>query len=777
MKPRTDARLVPTALACYAASAVVAGGLVSARTAVVVGVGVLLIVLLGSFLSGSLLSRRPRRVGGTVPLALLAFVVASAVTFLRVEDRLAGGVGEALASGEEAAFVGVVVGDPRPVEPSPFSRMIPRWSVDVRVTSLDGRGEGTADAVVTVVGTGSWGEVGRGDRVRGRLRLDETRPGSTTAVAWEARLEDAVPADGAGGLVAALRGGLGEASSGLPNNLRGLVVGMTIGDTSGMPPIQREEMRIAGLTHLTAVSGAQFAILAIILVKILRALRWGRRLQAAVLVPAILGFTSLVHPEPSVVRAAWMGGVAALALWWGRPGQALPALSTAVAGLLLIDPFLSLSYGFALSVAATAGIVLWSPQLAAALARIMPGLLARALAVPVAAQVVCAPILVSFTSGLGSYSVLANLVALPFAALVTLLGLMSVIVYPLCAPAGIACAWVAGQAARPVAWAAHVAATLPGNWIPWPDGAVGAVLAGAVSASLIAATMARVSGWARVAAIIAVLSAVAATPPMQAVLEEATARAPEDWAVAVCDVGQGDMILIRAGPASAVVIDTGPDGEAARSCLSRHGVSSIPLIVITHPHSDHDGGLEWVAARTEVGEAWVSEPGWRSPERAVVEAAGIPVEVPASGTSVTAGEVRLTVWHMGDPTARTDSEVNDASLVVWAESRGISLLSLGDLGSGGQAALARDLGPSPVDVLKVAHHGSSDQDPGLIDSLVVALAVVSVGRDNPYGHPAASTLAAFPGAPIFRTDECGDVDVSWRDGLVVTAGCPLGVGG
>lgn len=764
MKPRTDARLVPAALACYAASALVAGGVVPAWVAILSGLAALTLVL--------------GRLDGNLALVALTFVVASAVTHLHLEDRLGGGVGEALASGEEVAFTGTVVGDPRAVDPSPFSQGEPRWSVDIHLDSIGGREEGTANAVVTVVAGPPWGEVGRGDLVGGRIRLDETGLGSSAAVAWDAELDDIGQVDGAGGLVADLREGLREAASGLPDSLRALTVGMTIGDIEGMPEIQREEMRIAGLTHLTAVSGAQFAILVVVVVRILRALRWSRRLQAVVLVPAIVGFVSLVHPEPSVVRAAWMGVVVALALWWGRPGQALPALAVAVIGLLLVDPLLALSYGFALSVAATAGIVLWSGRLATVLARIMPDLLARALSVPIAAQVVCAPILVSFTAGLGSYSVLANLVALPFAALVTVLGLLAVVLHPVAPPVGVMCAWAAGQAARPVAWAAHTAATLPGCWIPWPDGVVGAVLAGLVSASLIAASVARtVSGWARVAVVTAVMSVVAATPQVRAVLEEATEKAPSDWSIAVCDVGQGDMVLIRAGPESAIVIDTGPDGRAAQSCLGRHGVTQVPLLIITHPHADHDGGLERVLSRAEVGVAWVSEPGWESPERGTFAWAGVNAVVPMSGTSVGVGQARLTVWHQGDPGAETDTEVNDSSLVVWAESGGITLLSLGDLERQGQERLVGDLGQTGVDVLKVAHHGSSEQDPGLLHSLEVGIAVVSVGRDNPHGHPARSTLEAFPGAVVLRTDECGDVDVSFRDGIVVTSGCPPGMGG
>ncbi|MBN2176845.1 MAG: ComEC/Rec2 family competence protein [Demequinaceae bacterium] len=753
MKPRRDARLVPVALVVYGAAGIQSAEVLDAREAILLGLcGVV-------FVWGV-------RWGRGAALATLAFVVASGVTALHLGARLEGGVGEALASGEEVVFTGTVTTDPRPMDPGPWDEE--RWRLTVRIDAIEGGGP--SRAAVTIVGGGAWGEVETGERVRGRGRVDNAGAGREVGIAWNPVLVETTPAMGVDGLVGDLREGFRKAVSGLPDDVRHLTVGMTIGDTSGMSAIQEEEMRIAGLTHLTAVSGAQFAILALAISTGVKTLGWNRRLRASALVVAILGFVSLVRPEPSVLRAAWMGGILALALWCGRPGQALPALSTAVTGLLLADPFLSLSYGFALSVAATAGIVLWSPVVAAALTRVVPSFLARALSIPIAAQVCCTPILVLFTSGMGSYSVLANLVSLPFAAVVTVLGLAAVVVCPLCEPAGVACAWCAGQAARPVAWAAHTAATLPGGWLSWPSGVTGGLLAATVSVSLMAATtVRRVPGWARLALLMIVLALVAASPGVRQAIREPSA--PEDWAVAVCDVGQGDMILIRAGPTSAVVIDVGPEGGNASGCLARHRVETVPLLVITHPHSDHDGEMERILGRMDVGEAWISEPGFLSGEREGLEAAGIVFGVPETGRTVRVGEATLTVWHRGEASAQTDSEVNNSSLVVWGESGGVTFLSLGDLEDEGQTALAGELGPLTVDVLKVAHHGSASQDPGLLSSVVFDIAVISVGEGNPYGHPATSTVEAIGHARSFRTDECGDIDVSRRGGVVVIAGC------
>lgn len=772
MTPRHDARLVPVAIAAYIVAGTVAAGLVESRWWIVLGLAG---VGIGAV--------RPwRRLGSVLVVGLTVACMAGATT-IHLDSRLAGGVGEALSSQQVVTFWGRVASDPSPISAGPFDLNGKRWSITITLTglALPGREAERAGATVSIVGGEEWANATVGTIVEAKGRLSPTSPGHVAGVSWNPELVSLTPATGVDGVVGRLRKGFRESASHLPEGIRALTVGMTIGDTSGMPDTQVQDMRIASLTHLTAVSGAQFAMLALAVGAGARALRWSRRLRVLLLLLVTVGFVVLVLPEPSVLRAAWMGGIVALALWWGRPGQALPALSAAVIGLLLVDPFLSLSYGFALSVAATASIVLWAPIVAMRLARVVPPLLAKALSLPIAAQVVCAPILVLLSAGVGPYAVVANLVALPVAALVTAFGLASVIVTPISPTAGIGLAWVAGVAAEPVAWAAHTAANLPGAWLPWPEGVTGAALAACVSAAIIVSTTTRrVTGWARISFLLLTLAVVAATPVVRATLDEATRKAPEDWAVAVCDVGQGDMILLRAGPSSAVVVDVGPDDGEPLACLSRHRVSHVPLLVITHPHADHDGGLDEVVARIDVAYVWMSEPGAaHSGDGRLLESAGVPYAIPVPGTEATIGDVHIIVWHAGDPEARTDSEVNESSLVVWGETRGVTFLSLGDLEGGGQRALASVLHLPQVDVLKVAHHGSARQDPDLASRVRATLAVISVGEGNPYGHPAPSTIDMEhdAGAVVMRTDECGDVDIARREDLTVTARCPLDVGG
>lgn len=779
MRPLHDARLVPAALVAYMVAGTVMGRVVGTHWWIAVGVGAA-----GVTVATSWRSARVRWLGAGW-LAVVVAVVTSWMCSIVVVSQFAGGICEAIASGGEVVAEGVVVSDPTSIAPGAFSLAEPRWMAAVELDSI---AVGGADSIrvtssVRIAGV-DLEPLEAGDRVTVSGTLSEVGPGRAAAVMWDTTVVSSTEPTGAGRAVRALRDGLRRATAGLAPEIGALTVGMTIGDTRGMSAEQKRDMRGAGLTHLTAVSGAQFAMLALAVGAGARALRWRRWIRAVLTAATMLAFAALVGPEPSVVRAAAMGAVVAFAVWWGRSSQALPSLCAAVIVLLLLDPYLALSYGFALSVAATAGIALWSPSLAAYLARALPPSLSRVLSIPIAAQVMCTPILVLFSGGVGPYAVIANVLAVPFATLVTALGLAAMLATAVWPPAGTAVASLAGLAARPVAWAARTVAHAPGSWIPWPTGVGGAAIAAVVSLAMVCATSThRREGWARLTGFVAVATVLLAWPTIRASSEQAGPRAPEDWAFAVCDVGQGDMLLLRAGPHSAVVVDVGPPTGVATGCLERHGVSDVPLLVLTHPHVDHDGGLSQVLDDVDVAQAWLSDPGFIAPEAEVLRRAGVPFNVPEPGRSVTVGTVRLTVWHStatASPTTITDSHLNDSSLVLWGDAQGVSFLAMGDLeveGQGGLGRVAHLL--EGFDVLKVAHHGSSVQDLSLLRRVNPAVAVISVGIDNPYGHPASGTIAALVanGAAVFRTDQCGDINVARRSELVVTSLCPLPVAG
>lgn len=592
--------------------------------------------------------------------------------------------------------------------------------------------------------------------------------------------------DGGAEVTASLRRGLVSAAGGLPGPGAGLVPGLAVGDTSAVESDLDAAMKRASLSHLTAASGANCALVVGLAIMAAAALGAGRSLRVGVGAAALVGFVMLVTPEPSVVRAATMAGIAMLALVLGRAGAGLAVLSIAVAVLLVADPWLSGSLGFALSAAATASLLLFARPLAKGLARWMPHPLALALSVPLAAQLACGPLLVLIEPSVPVYGVLANLLAAPAAPLATVLGLAACLTGPLpwLQDGLTALAWV------PASWIAATAETvaqLPGDLLPWAEGWAGAALLAAAGVAIGVAIgvrpgpgrRRRMLRGAAVGALAIGLGVAAGTTATSTVAGRWTF--PPDWSILACDVGQGDAVLVRSAGAVAL-IDTGPDPVALENCLARVGVARIDLLVLTHFDIDHVGGVDAVRGRVgTVLHGPITEPRDALTLTQLADA-GAQVVAGARGIAGALGEARWRVlWPRVDE--RAFAAGNDTSLVLDIRGGGVpSGLFLGDLSEEPQRALAASGGLSPpYAVVKVAHHGSADQDDALYATVRARVALLTVG-ENTYGHPRAEIMdvVARAGAVIARTDTEGALALTltasgievWRERAGERVGAP-----
>jgi competence protein ComEC len=428
--------------------------------------------------------------------------------------------------------------------------------------------------------------------------------------------------------------------------------------------------------------------------------------------------------------------------------------------LLLVDPWLARSLGFALSVAATAGILFFAPTWRDALARWLPVWVAEAVAVPLAAQVACTPLVAAISGQVSLVAVGANLVVAWAVGPATVLGLLGGLVSLAWLPLG---QLVAAPAAWCATWIIAVARTSAGlpvaalTW--WPGWISITVLTAAcgVAALALGTVLARrglVLGFSSL--LVVVMLVPLPTPGWP----------PRGWVLVACDVGQGDGLVLNLGSGSAVVVDAGPDPHLMDACLDRLSVQAVPIVVISHFHADHVNGLAGVLAGRRVGlieTSPVADPdGGSRLVRSVARRAGVPVRTVTYGESTTIGPVR---WQVLAPVRLeypdSESPPNDASVVLLVEVRGVRILLMGDEERPSQADLRRTTTALRADVLKVAHHGSSKQDVDLVESLGARLAVISVGRDNDYGHPAPSTVRLLrrAGMQVRRTDLEGDVAV------------------
>jgi competence protein ComEC len=561
-------------------------------------------------------------------------------------------------------------------------------------------------------------------------------------------------------LAGGLRAGLQRACEPLPDEPGGLLPGLVVGDTSRLDPGVEDDFRATGMTHLTAVSGANCAIVIGAVMFAVRWLRAGPRTAAALSAAALVGFVILARPSPSVLRAAAMCGLALIALAAGRPRAAMPALATAIVVLIVVDPELAGDAGFALSVVATCGLLLLAPRWADALrARGVPAPVADALAVPAAAQTACAPVVAAISATVSLTAVPANLLAVPAVAPATLLGVGSAVLSPVWADGAAFTAWLGSWPARWLVWIAHTGADVPSGLVPWPGGTFGGVLLGAILAALLVA--ARVP-WVRRVVLVACIAAVAGAAPVRLL---APGWPAADWLAVACDVGQGDALVLNAGPGLAIVVDAGPEPAAVDRCLRRLDVSAVALLVLSHFHADHTGGVTGVLRNRNVGSAVVPaypEPALgRSAALASIGAAGVPVMVANGDTAYEVGDVGLTVVGPREPLHGTRSDPNNNSVVVRAVVRGgVSVLLPGDA-EGEQQRTLLDAGVR-ADVMKLAHHGSAYQEPAFLDAVGASVVLVSVGAGNGYGHPNGAVLdrLARGGARIARTDEAGDVAVT-----------------
>jgi len=593
---------------------------------------------------------------------------------------------------------------------------------------------------------------------------------------------------------AAVRDSMRTSSQSLNGDALGLLPGLVVGDESGLSDDLRDDMQATGLSHLTAVSGANLAIITGAVLVIALLFRVPRSWAVIIAAIALLSFVTVVGPQPSVLRAAAMGAVALLALFTRRPRAGFTALAVSIVVVLLIDPWMSVSMGFALSVAATGGLLAYA-QVAArnghpvgqpddvAGEEVPPatrlrGRLRRWLClgfgVATAAQLATLPLVASFGDGLPLMGVFANLLAEPAVPYATVLGCVAALVGLVSPQVGSVIAYLAGFGASWIAAVARTCADLPAAVLPWPEGLAGFGLATALVVMLL-------WGWIRREVLVGLLrsnprgvGALAATVLAIGFVFRSTQQPwpPPGWLVVACDVGQGDALVISTGDGRAIVVDVGPEPDEIDRCLTDLGVIAIDLLVLSHFHADHVAGLEGAVANRAVGEAIVSPlpepPGQYGQATRVLGEHSIGIRIAAPGEEGIAGFARYQVLWPSRLIRGGGSAPNNASVALAVEvgDPAIKILLTGDLEPSAQQAVLAGGVPSDVDIVKVPHHGSRNQSSTFATSFPAQVAIFSVGADNTYGHPAPATLDQWEevGAQIARTDQLGDIAVGRSQG-------------
>jgi competence protein ComEC len=543
---------------------------------------------------------------------------------------------------------------------------------------------------------------------------------------------------------------------GLHGERRAVIAGIVLGEDEGLSDELRVNFRASGLYHLLAVSGQNVALIAGGAILLVYLIGLSRFVGQIVAIGAIGGYVFAVGWQPSVVRAGVAGALASLAWLASRPSDRWYFLLLGAALLLAWSPYSLLDAGFQLSFAAVGAIFVVVPRLQQTLAGYpVPHSLAEVVAVSGACGLATAPILLTQFGVVPLYSIPANALAAPVVAPLLGIALVTAIVAPVAPPLAALLAWVNGWLAAYLSLCARMVGELP-------YAAVSARAAVAIAAVVLCAAygvtrLGRQRG--RAYATIALAAALiaggwrlhgsSALPP------------PTVLRITFMDVGQGDGALIQV-PGGVVLIDEGPPEAKMATQLEHLGVTSLSLLVMTHPQRDHVGGAAEVMKKLRV--AAVLDPAIpsESPDersaRAAARQHGVRMIVARAGEAFRIGALRLRVVWPDGPGTPGDDPNNHAVVLVASYGQTDALFT-----ADAESDVTGRLQLPPVEILKVAHHGSADE--GLGDELTELrprIAVISVGVGNDYGHPTPATLAtlgAAPGLAVYRTDVNGRVVV------------------
>ena len=799
-----DLRLVPLAVALWATEAfvilVVAGrwvrpALLTTALAAVAGIGLWL-------LAWRRASHRPRspsrsrRSGMTAPV-VLGVGAGLVLAIMRVAPVAAEPLASMGAAHASADVVVVVDEPPRVTRKQPAAAawssgegQLPKktWSARATVAEIsEGDSHWRLSVPIQLFGSSSPAELaslipGTVISVKASIRPGDVARGSAAIVRVRGSPRQVATAPMWQQAAAHVRASMRAASAGLPADAQGLLPGLVVGDESRLEADLRADMQLTGLSHLTAVSGANLAIVTGLAIAVSRWFRVPRRLGVGFAVAALLGFVVVVGPQPSVLRAAVMGLVGLMAIFTTTDRAGATALVVSVVALLLIDPWLSLSMGFALSVAATAGLLIFaasqrrrreSDERPTSRVGKFKRVVSLAFGIACAAQLATLPLTASFGNGIPAVGIVANVLTEPAVPVATVFGSLAAVAQSVAPPAGQIPAFLGGIAAQWIAGVARWSADLPFAVLPWPPGLLGFTLAAALSAGVAASMInfTRIQWFVRAhqrasAAIVAALLGI-----LVCLRNQQQPWPPPNWLVVACDVGQGDALVFSTTPGHAVVVDVGPDRGQVDKCLSDLGIISIDLLVLSHFHADHVDGVAGALNDRTVGSAMVSplaEPKQQAEQTAsALREHRVPVRIAAPGEQGRVGWLEYRVLWPTQLIRGPGSAPNNASVALAVEvgSPPVRVLLTGDLEPAAQSAVIAQNASTVFDLVKVPHHGSRNQSAELTRQFPASVAVVSVGAKNRYGHPAVSTIESWQraGARVLRTDQAGDIAVG-RDG-------------
>jgi len=523
----------------------------------------------------------------------------------------------------------------------------------------------------------------------------------------------------------------------------------------------------SGTAHILSVSGIHTAMVFASASFLLKLFMRDRRKRAALIMFAVMAFAVMAGVRLSGIRAALMVVVYMAADLVDREPDAPTALSLSIIAMLGWHPDSLFDGGFQLSFLSMASILLFVNPLYAVLGR-LPVQLRGAVATSLGVQVLPTPVAIGMFHILPLGSVLANLVVVPLCTA----ALWMCFLVAVCATVSSRLALIFGHAAMPVVELIRLTARAVASQdfsylvITSPTAAAAYAYWGAVACGAAGILGRRKRQWVLVCGVLIVVTIIFWNPP-----------APPEPEVVFLDVGHGDSIFVRVRGGETMLVDGGNRAnraDAGRRVVapflwSSH-VKRLDYVAVSHPDSDHIGGLFYVLENFEVGtvlmSAAVTDAKLEASFLEKCDALNIPVRRLSKRERLQMGDAVIDVLH---PPADwpESSEVNDTSLVLKLSMSGLSVLLTGDVMTSAETAIVNTPERCDANVLKVPHHGSStSSSQALIQAVSPEFAIISTGGEHGREHVDQGVLARYRrhGVTIFRTDHEGGIRLSITDG-------------
>jgi competence protein ComEC len=566
-----------------------------------------------------------------------------------------------------------------------------------------------------------------------------------------------------------------------------LLTGILLGVEGGIPSDLNEDFKATGASHVIVISGFNITIVSALMMATIGQLLSDRRLAAGIAIAGVVVYTILVGADAAVVRAAIMGIVALFGLMVGRTGLALNTLAAAGLVMTALNPFTLWDVGYQLSVAATLGLILYSERLEKAAFRLLAhrfpsaraeqivGWLSEALLLTLAAQIWATPLILWHFERFSVVSLFTNLLILPIQPLVMAFGGAATLTGLVFEPLGRVVGW---GAYLPLTWtirAVEWTARFPYVSLPFKlsDGGLVVVYAliGMLTALAFMDLERRRAWWESVRERVSVTAALGGLTMATVIAWLAVLQFPNDKLhVTFLDVGQGDAIFIETPGGAQILIDGGPVGNTLLSELGRQMPfwdRTLDVVVLTHPDADHLTGLVPVLERFDV-RAVVAREQYHTTDlldawEVVLAAQEVVFIRGEAGDHMELSDgVTLDVLHPGPELVEvSEANINNDSIVLRLTYRDVAFLLPGDIEADVEQALVRSGVYLHSTVLKVPHHGSNTSScRALLDAVNPQVAVISVGEDNPFGHPSEQVLERLDDTLVYRTDQNGRVSIA-----------------